>query len=102
MDGKSVNRIFLHNINGRFIRSVPITFDITSWCTWASRRGFDYVMIANEQGKLSVFEAFYVDIGESFHRCYENVVALAYLPDMQVAVAVSQDGRTAFVPLVIE
>lgn len=102
VDGKSVNRIFLHNINGRFIRSVPITFDITSWCTWASRRGFDYVMIANEQGKLSVFEAFYVDIGESFHRCYENVVALAYLPDMQVAVAVSQDGRTAFVPLVIE
>jgi hypothetical protein len=96
--GKTTNRLFVHTVNGKLIRAAPITFSITAWCTWKSRRGFDFVMVANDLGKLSVFEAFYLNIGESFHRCCETAVTVTYRPEHSVAVVVLRDGHVVFVP----
>jgi hypothetical protein len=100
--GKTVNRIFVHNINGRLIRAVQIGFSVTAWCTWASRSAFDYLMVANEQGKVFVFEAFYVNIGKSLHRCYETVIYRSYVIEWGVGVIVLGNGHVVFLPFVID
>jgi hypothetical protein len=100
--GKTSYSFFLHNVNGRLIRSLPINFSVTAWCSWGSRKGFDYLLIANEIGKLSACEVFYLNIEEPFHRCYESVVSLHYAVDLAVVVVVVKNGHIVFVPLVVE
>jgi len=102
LSGKIANQIFVHNVNGRLIRSVAIEFSITAWCTWSSRKAFDYLIVANEQGKLSAFEAFYVNIGKSFHRCHETVVSLSYQIDLGIVVIVLRDGHLVLLPYIVD
>ena len=57
----SLNRrcsIFVFNINGRFLRKIDIGFKLSSWCTWMSRKSFDYISIGTDDGRLLAFEAY--------------------------------------------
>jgi hypothetical protein len=99
--GKPVSYVYVHSVNGRLIRKVQLQFPIVAWCTWDSRDGFDYLLVSTGLGKLSVCEAFYFDVNESFYVCHTHVASLTYLRDLGVAVAVTGDGRVIFVPFVI-
>jgi hypothetical protein len=101
VSGKTSHSIFLHNVNGRFIRSISISFCVTAWCTWATPKGFDYLLVANELGKLSACEAFFLRIDDPFHRCSETVVSLHYSTDLGAAVAVVKNGHVVFIPFVV-
>jgi hypothetical protein len=94
--------VFVHNVNGRLIRCVEVPFVVTAWCTWASRKGFDWVIIATENRKVVCAEAFYARFDEPVHRCGAMPVAVAYMEESQVAVVVQKDGQVVFFPLVVE
>lgn len=99
---KAKQYLFVHNVNGRFIRSVELTSPIICWCTFSSNQAFDYLVISNDQGKLNLFEAFYLNIGESFYRCYTPVIDLMYLKDFKMIAAVKSDGNVVFHPICIQ
>jgi hypothetical protein len=100
--GKTGQKLFVHTVNGRLVREAEIRFTVTAWCTWRSGKDFDFVMVANESGKLSVFEAFFLNMGDAFHRCYEAVVAMKYIRKQSITVVVLRDGRVVFLPYVAE
>jgi hypothetical protein len=100
--GKTSNWLFVHNVNGMFVRAVQVEFGIDVWHTWASAKGFDYVMAATDARKLLTFEAFYLNVSEPFHKCSMGVKAITYRLDGAVAHAVLTDGRIVCIPLVIE
>jgi hypothetical protein len=100
--GKIRNHIFVHNVNGRFIRSVPIGFAILAWCCFSSRKGFDYIVTASDVPKVSIFEAFYVNISEPLYRGKEQFVSVFCFVDKAVVMALGVDGHAVFIPLEVE
>jgi hypothetical protein len=92
----------VHNVNGRLIRDLEIEFAISAWCCFASRKDFDYLVVADEVGKLFIAEAFYCAFGKPFHRCAGKVIGLSYLTESSVVVAVRQDGHMFVLPLVVD
>jgi hypothetical protein len=94
-------RLFVHTVNGRLIREVPVPFEITAWCWWSSPKSFDYLTIAAPAGRLYVAEAFYCSFGEVIHRCYSEVRALSYLRDPSAVLAVTADGKVHLVPVIV-
>jgi hypothetical protein len=100
--GKRTHHVFVHNVNGRFVRMVEVPFGITAWATWASRKGFDYVIIGTETGRLFWSEAFYCRFTESFYRYHGIPIGVAYLVDPAVAISVWKDGHATFLPLPVE
>jgi hypothetical protein len=100
--GKISYHIFVHNVNGRFVRSVQIGFAIVAWCCFASRKGFDYVITASDVPKVSIFEVFYVNISEPLFRGKEQVVSVFYFVDKAVVMALRVDGHAVFIPLEVE
>jgi hypothetical protein len=100
--GKTSNWLFVHNVNGMFVRSLQISFDIVVWCSWSSLKGFDYLMLATDVGKLMAFEVFYLNIGEPFHRSYEKAMALSYRTEGSFAVVVFKNGKISYILLMIE
>jgi hypothetical protein len=94
--------LFMHNVNGRLIRSVPLGFAITTWCSVASWKAFDYLIVAGDAGRLYLVEAFYGSLGEPFYQCGATVVAVTYLHKVNAALAVTNNGRAVFVPLLVD
>jgi hypothetical protein len=100
--GKQSSHIFVHNVNGRFIRKVEVPFVVAAWADWPSRKGFDYIIIGTETGRLFWSEAFYCRFADSVYRYNGVPVAVSYLVDAAVAVTVWSDGHMTFLPLVVE
>jgi hypothetical protein len=94
--------LFVHNVNGRFIRTVQIGFAVFAWCSFASRKAFDYLVVADEVGKLFLLEAFYCDVKKPVHRCVGKIVGLSYLADSEAIAAVRQDGHLFLLPVVVD
>jgi hypothetical protein len=96
--GKVEHFIFVFNVNGELLRRQQIDFQVTIWSSWTSPKGFDYMVVADENGKLFVFEVFFCEIGEGIFRCRSVVQWLTYAMDIGCVVAVTRDGRLIFVP----
>lgn len=95
--------IFVHNVNGRFIRCVDLGNEaISCWTTFNSYSDFDYILFANNQGKLYSFEAFFCNIKEPFYRCYNHIVTVGYSKEHQTAFALKQDGNLIFCPMYVD
>jgi len=102
VDGKQSQYIFVHNVNGRLVRKVAFPHVVMAWTSWASRKGFDYVLIGTETGRLFWSEAFYCRFAESFYRYTAVPVGVAYFVDPAVAVAMWKDGHATFLPLAVD
>jgi hypothetical protein len=94
--------VFVHNINGRLIRCVEVPFVISAWCTWASRKAFDWVLVATENRKLLCAEAFYARFEEPVHRCSALPIAVAYLTESRMGVVVEKEGKVVFLPMAVD
>jgi hypothetical protein len=93
-----VQYIFVHNVNGRFIRRVELPFVVTAWSGWASRKDVDYLIVA--AGKRVFWsEAFYARFEEPFHRCAAQAIGVKYLREAGIAVIVQADGQAVLLPL---
>jgi hypothetical protein len=97
--GKLEHFLFVFNINGQLLRKREIEFGITTWFSWTSVHGFDFMVAADDAGKLFSFEVFYCDIGSRIYRCGAHVVLLSYEKAIASAVAVTAQGRVIFVPI---
>jgi hypothetical protein len=94
--------IFVHNVNGRFVKSVPFRFQMKVWCSFASRRGFDYVIMGDENGELFLFEAMYPELMKTFYHCHRPVVGVLYLAEKGIFIIVARDGQVLLVPLIVD
>lgn len=90
--------IYVFSVNGRLIRKRKINFPIISWCNWKSKKGFDYMVISDNNGKLFSFEVFYCNIGDGIYRCKSPILTLTYLDDVSSIIAITKDGRVLFLP----
>lgn len=97
-DGKVVHILSLFNINGNLIRTKEIDFVVSSWTSWSCEKGFDYVLFSDDNGKLFMFEAFYLDVSRPFYRCQTQIISVKYIVEEMIVIAVSKDGRVFFVP----
>jgi hypothetical protein len=100
--GKKVSTLSVFNINGWRIRTIPLTSVVERWVTWASPKGFDFIVMSLEHGKLYAFEVFFLDLGPPVHRCYGDLVSLDFSKKANMIVAVAQDGTIHLVPFLSE
>ena len=97
-----VHMITLYNINGNFIRNREINFTLSHWTSWTSEKNFDYIFLADENGKFYMFEAFYLNIDKPFFRSGRHLVHINYFPEVSIALAISSDGKLFLVPYVLK
>lgn len=97
-DGKVVHIVCLFNINGNLIRIKEIHFVVSCWTSWSCEKGFDYVLLSDENGKLFMFEAFYLNILRPFYRCQRQIICVKCIFEEKIIIAVSKEGRVFFVP----
>jgi hypothetical protein len=95
--GKKVYFLAIFNVNGICIRKVS-SVSVEKWVAWANPRGFDFVLMCGDGGKLFVFEAFYGEIGEAVGRCGGKLVGLEYCVSEQLILGVSQEGKVCLIP----
>lgn len=96
VDNKRTYALFLHSINGSFIRSVTLSYEITAMTAMKSRSGFDYVAIANRNGAVFVFEAYSLSIEKPAMKLDSPAVSLNYNKKLKCLVAVASDGTINF------
>jgi hypothetical protein len=72
---------------------------IVAWCTWKNPKGFDFVGLADDTGKIFVCEAFYLAFRGFAAFCRGTVVSLEFVNDAIGLAAVTTDGRCFVVPV---
>ena len=92
------NIIFLFNINGRLIRTVPISFKITSWFSWKSNKAFDYIVFGTSDGRIFALETFYFDIKDCLYRTYSPIKSIIYNEICCSIVALTEDCQLIIIP----
>ncbi|EAX99005.1 Beige/BEACH domain containing protein [Trichomonas vaginalis G3] len=90
--------IAVYSPNGNLIRQRSIASAISSWSCYKSNDGFDYIIAADDKGRIYKFEAFYLNIDEQIYRCSCEVPFVTYLPEQGGVLAVTVDGRIIFAP----
>ena len=93
--------ITVFNINGEMVRDVEIPVPVHAWSSYMDAKGFDYIVMADDQGSIYHFEAFYANIGESVFSVPYEIKAMKYLVDECIIIAVTSDGRAIFIPSLI-
>ena len=94
--------LLLYTVNGDFLRETKIESSVTSWHTYSSMDGFDYICLGDDKGKIYVFEAFFLKLGEPAYRCQSSIVSVRYFRKIDTVFAVTNDGRIIFVSFIPE
>ncbi|OHT09334.1 hypothetical protein TRFO_21723 [Tritrichomonas foetus] len=90
--------LFLFNINGKLIRKTKININISHMHSWTTKKGFDYLAVADERGKVYAFEVFYLEIGNCLFRCNSPLIELKYFPDVSMIFVVTKYGTVYMIP----
>jgi hypothetical protein len=93
----SANRLYLYNLNGTEIHSVPLASPIVRWTAWSSVIGFDYAAYANAADEVIAFEVFYLGKRKSLG-ISRDVVCLQFHASSQRLIVVTADGQLKAVP----
>jgi WD40 repeat protein len=97
--GVLLRYIEVFTINGVFVRKKQISFDISLWCTFTTKKGFDFMVLADTKGSLYVFEVFYVNLEKPFFRCGDRLAELSYVQEKRLVIALSCNGMSFLIPL---
>jgi hypothetical protein len=95
----SQSRISLFDVNGKLLRSIGVTINIVAWCTWRDSKGFDFVGLADDNGKIFVCEAFYLEFGDYVAFCRGSVVALEFVNEVIGLTAITSAGSCFLIPI---
>jgi hypothetical protein len=98
VDGKEQSTLSVFNINGVTIKTITLKGVVEHWATWSSPRGFDFMVLSTEHGKLYAFEVFFLDLEQPVYRCYCDLVSLDYSKKSNMIVAVATDRTIHLVP----
>jgi hypothetical protein len=63
-EGALSHALELFSVNGDPIRTKQLPAAVVAWTTFASERGFDYVVLADANGSVFLFEAFFLNLGK--------------------------------------
>jgi hypothetical protein len=102
VQGKTHYSLAVFNVNGIAINSVPFRAPVDEWIAVTSPRGFDFVIMTSQKGKLFAFEVFFLDIGSPIYRCWGDIVCLGFSKKTNVILAASADGKAHVVPFLLE
>ena len=97
--GQVSRYIEVFTIDGILVGRKQVQFTVTAWCTMSNGSGRDYVALSDHRGRMYLFEAFYLDIGEPFHRTVENITHMVYVDSIMSISAVSSSGVCFIVPI---
>jgi hypothetical protein len=92
--------VTVFNVNGAIIRTAICPGPIEAWDAWTCERGFEFMVVAVEKGKLFAFEVFFVEFAAPVSRCRTDIVALEFSKRLNVIVAVAENGSMHLVPFV--
>ncbi|OHT04027.1 Beige/BEACH domain containing protein [Tritrichomonas foetus] len=95
--GQLHHYIKIYTINGDFIRSRRIGKQVGAWSSFNNNSGFDYIIMANSENKVYLFEAFYLELGTEIYRSDFNINAVSYILNDSIAVLASTKGKAVFV-----
>ena len=100
VDGIVLHYLLLYSVNGDLLRETKIECGVTSWSTYSSFDGFDYVCMGDEKGHVFVYEAFFLTPGEPACRCKSSIVSCKFFKKINTVVAVSSNGEIRFSPFI--
>jgi hypothetical protein len=98
VDAKEQSTLSVFNVNGLKIKSITLKGAVEHWTTWSSPRGFDFMVLSTEHGKLYAFEVFFLDLEPPVYRCHCDLVSLDYSKKSNMIVAVATDQTIHLVP----
>ena len=88
----------VYNINGKLLkRGDKLSSEVSCITSWSDDKGFDYVCIGCEDGKVFVGEAFY-GFNAKARRCYSRVVSLTHCKDPECVISITENGALHFIP----
>jgi len=88
-------KLFYHRLftnNGDSISEKEICFPIGQVCSFASRSGFDYIALSDNEGNLYIFEAFYMNVGSIRYSYDIPISSIQYFIQMRSFVIVLENG----------
>ena len=91
--GKLNYYIKLYTINGDFIRSKKLDHPVHAWKAFHTFHDFDYILMANSEFEVFLFEAFYLNIGNSIYSSDKPISDLAYVKSANCVVLASDVGN---------
>jgi hypothetical protein len=95
----TAKRMYLFNVNGHLIRDVELSMNVTAWCTWKNVRGFDFVAVADDKGRIFATEAFYLDFRESLYFCRGVVLDMTFVGNDVGLAVVTKEGKCFLIPV---
>jgi hypothetical protein len=99
--GRLEHVLMVFNVNGEFVRKCGLEHTMAVWTTWSSPDGFDYMGIASDQGKVSVCEAFWLNLRTvKLAHVAPPIIAMSYSQNDLGFVIAAASGEIAFVPFV--
>jgi hypothetical protein len=102
-DGNLEHSMSVYSTNGAFIRKEVMQDAMVAWTSWSSATGFDYVMVASEQGRLFYCEAFFLDFTYlKGAKLSSQVVGLRYHPKELGLLVICANAELHLVPLVTD
>ena len=93
--------LFVHTINGKFVRKIDINFAVEDWICW-SNRGFDYILILANDGEIFYAEVYFLSLKKIFKSAKMQAVSLAYSEVTNCAIVTQSSGHAYFIPLVMK
>ncbi|OHT13798.1 hypothetical protein TRFO_16026 [Tritrichomonas foetus] len=94
--GKLYHYLNLYTINGDLIKSKESA--LVSVITSAKNTsGFDYLILADSNNNIFIFEAFYLDFKAPFYSCDSKVISLYYINDLSFIVVICENGTMHFI-----
>jgi hypothetical protein len=99
LDGKLEHFIFVFNVDRTLLRRLVIDFEIAIWSAWMTLKAFNHMVLADENGKIFVFEVFNGDLGDGIFRCRSQITFRTYALDIRCVVVVTKDARVIFIQI---
>jgi hypothetical protein len=93
-----ISKLAVYTINGVLISELEIDQTIYRWSQFVSQRGFDFLLVADDNGAISVFEAFNLKHSPAVFHCHTRIGVLEYADAMRGFAVATFDGSGYFVP----
>ena len=102
-DGENMaaNRLSVFTINGIHIKTIKFDIGmIMDMCVWSSSRGFDYLALITDLGKIFIAEVFYLNFTIVAPGIRPPLANFFYSHTTNSLVAVEQTGRILYIPYI--
>ena len=90
--GMVTQYINVYNVNGVLLKKIDIKVGLTSMLTFSSPSSFDYLVLADVDGRLYMTDIYELKITDSFFRCHSKLALIEYNHKEACFVALTVEG----------